>query len=63
MQQESGIDWRSGVSLGFAAMLLVAYVDSSRTPSQRAELAMRRQALEQEFSGRDLALIERDRMR
>jgi formate hydrogenlyase subunit 4 len=57
MQQESGIDWRSGVSLGFAAMLLVAYVDSSRAPSQRAELAMRRQALEQEFSGRDLALI------
>jgi formate hydrogenlyase subunit 4 len=48
MQQESGAGWRASVSLAFAATLLVSFVDG----------AMRPRALLQEFSGRDLGLLE-----
>ena len=50
MQQESGTEWRAGVSLALAATLLVAQVecDSGQT----------RRTMTLEFSGRDLALID-----
>jgi formate hydrogenlyase subunit 4 len=50
MQQESGMEWRAGVSLAFAAMLLVALVECDGGQVHRV--------MTLEFSGRDLALID-----
>jgi formate hydrogenlyase subunit 4 len=46
IQQESASDWRTAVVLAFAAILLAAFADCIRQP------------MLQEFSGRDLAMIE-----
>jgi formate hydrogenlyase subunit 4 len=58
MQQESGIGWQTGAGLALIATVLVAIVDSPNGPAARLELAMRREAMTLEFSGRDLAVID-----
>jgi formate hydrogenlyase subunit 4 len=57
MQQESSTDWPASVGLAFVAMVLLAIVDANG-PAMSPELAMQREAMALEFSGRDLALIE-----
>ena len=61
MRQESSAVWRISDGLAVAAVLLVALADTGRglvRPGERAELAMLDQAVNLEFSGQDLALIE-----
>ncbi len=58
MQQETGTDWRTGAGLALVATLLVAIADGANGPAVRSELAMQREAMALEFSGRDLAMIE-----
>jgi formate hydrogenlyase subunit 4 len=56
MQQEIGTDWLTATCLALVATLLVAVVQEANWPVG-SELAMQREAMALEFSGRDLALI------
>jgi formate hydrogenlyase subunit 4 len=58
IQQENGMDWRTGVILALPALVLVGIADGANGPAAQAELAMQREATALEFSGRDLAVVE-----
>jgi formate hydrogenlyase subunit 4 len=57
MQQETAA-WRAGVSIAFAAMLLIALLDIGITPASQAHPTMRQRGAAAEFSAGDLALID-----
>ncbi len=58
MQQESGTGWRTGAGLALIATVLVAIADAATGLAAPPELAMQREAMALEFSGRDLAVID-----
>jgi formate hydrogenlyase subunit 4 len=59
VQQESGTDWRTGAVLALiATVLVVIAADGATGAAAPPELAMQREALALEFSGRDLAVID-----
>jgi formate hydrogenlyase subunit 4 len=58
MQQEGGTDWRTGAALALIAAVLVAIADGTAGLAAVPELAMQREAIALEFSGRDLAVID-----